>query len=559
MKVYEAVASALEAEGAKAIFGLMGDGNMSLWGAIARSGRIEIYSARHEAAAVAMADGYHRATGEIGLATVTCGPGLTQVGTSLIAAARNRSAIVVVVGEIPAGAKNKLQTFDQRRFSEACSARYFSVSSAGNAPEEIAEAFYCAALNRCPVVLNLPIDLQEQELSWNWDYRPGTAYGQKRLVAADDQALEPILERLASARRPVIIAGRGAKVSGAKAEIVALADRFGALLATSLLGKGLFEGHPYDIGIAGNFSSAVSEQLFAEADFVLGVGAELGYFTSEGGLLFPSAEVARIDISPAPEEIGTIPGLYASGDALRSIARLNRMAFERELGSGGFRTVETDEILATPNPAMEKPDDGLDPRLLMRNLSRVLPSNAMLTVGVGHFFGFVAMYLSLGDDVDIQFAHQFGAVGQGLGVAIGVGVGSKGRPQVLIEGDGSILMSLQELETVARHELPMVLILWNDSGFGAEMHKLKVKGFDSGLAQWTSPDFVGVARAVGGDGVRLESEAQLAEAVQAGLKHGGLYLIDARVSPSTVSDPYRKVHLGLKNIAPLIRRAEEIA
>src|SRR4029079_1355112 len=118
--------------------------------------------------------------------------------------------------------------------------------------------------------------------------------------------------------RPVIIAGRGARAANARDEIMKLADRVGVLRRPARSGRGYFAGHSWDIGIAGAFASAPSEQLLADADFVLGVGAELGYYTTEGGLLFPSAEVARIDIKAAPEEIGVIPGLYVQGDGRRS-------------------------------------------------------------------------------------------------------------------------------------------------------------------------------------------------------------------------------------------------
>src|ERR1700677_1013699 len=167
MKLYEALADSLVAEGCETICGLMGDGNMSLWGALGRAGKIRIVSARHEAASVSMADGYCRTTGKVGVCTVTCGPGLTQVGTSLVVAVRGRVPIVLIIGEIPPGAKNSLQSMDQRRFAEACGARYHNVSSVDNAPDEIAEAFYAARVHRTPVVLNLANDLQEKSFDWD--------------------------------------------------------------------------------------------------------------------------------------------------------------------------------------------------------------------------------------------------------------------------------------------------------------------------------------------------------------------------------------------------------
>ena len=301
MKVYEAIAQSLIAEGVTDFFGLMGDGNMWLWGALCRNPSVKPYNARHESMAVSMADGYARTTGKVGVAMVTCGPGLTQCGTSLIAAYRGKTPVVLIAGEIEAGAKNSMQSMDQRRFVEASSARFHTITSIDNMAEEIAEAFYAARIYRGPVVLNLPMDLQEEDFDWDYEYRPSTQFLPPRMETPSPDQLAPVIEKLIAAERPVIIAGRGARAANAKDEIVKLADRVGALLATSLQGKGYFAGHPWDIGIAGAFASAPSEQLLADADFVLGVGAELGYYTTEGGLLFPSAEVARIDIKPMPE------------------------------------------------------------------------------------------------------------------------------------------------------------------------------------------------------------------------------------------------------------------
>ena len=361
MKAYEAIAQSLKAEGMTDFFGLMGDGNMWLWGALCRDPSIKAYSTRHESMAVSAADGYARTTGKVGVCMVTCGPGLTQCGTSLIAAWRGRTPVVLIAGEIQQGAKNKTQSMDQRRFAEASYARFHTVTSLDNMAEEIAEAFYAARVHRVPVVLNLPMDLQEKEIDWDYEYRPSTD-----LIAAE---------------RPIIIAGRGARAAGAKDAIIELAERTGALLATSLQGKGYFAGHPWDIGIAGAFASSPSEQLLAEADFVVGVGAELGYYTTEGGLLFPSAEVARIDIKAAPEEIGIIPGLYVQGDGLKTVAAINEALASRQVRKEGFRNSSTRAILDAPAYRHEPPADGIDPRALAGHLGAALPKGLLLTCG----------------------------------------------------------------------------------------------------------------------------------------------------------------------------------
>ena len=553
MKAYEAIAEALVAEGVMDYFGLMGDGNMWLWASLVKKAGVNIVSARHEAAAVSMADGYSRTTGKVGVGMVTCGPGLTQCGTTLMIAARNRSQMVLIAGEIAPGSKNSTQSMDQKRFVEACSARFHTVTSLDNMAEEIAEAFYAARVHRVPVVLNLNMDLQDREIDWDFAYRPSTDFLPPRVENPSPDLLAPVIEKLAAAKRPVIVAGKGAMASGARDEIIKLADRVGALLATSLQGKGFFTGEAWDVGIAGAFASEPTERLLADADFVLGVGAELGYYTTEGGLLFPGAEVARIDIKPMPEEIGVIPGLYVQGDGRKSVAAINEALESRQVRSEGFRNAESRAILDEAPHQFEAPKDGLDPRAAAQYLAKALPEGCLVTCGAGHFFSWPAMYMAMPKGAEIQFSYQFGAVGQGLPLAIGTGAGNPGRQHIVIEGDGSMLFHIQELDTVTRFKQQMVLIVWNDGGYGAEVHKLVPKGFDWGQSHWDSPDFVAIAKAFGGDGVLLNKESDLPAAVAEGLRKGGLFLIDVRVSPTTPSDPHGKVYYGIPSKAPLLR------
>jgi thiamine pyrophosphate-dependent acetolactate synthase large subunit-like protein len=562
MKVYEAIASALVAEGCQAAFGLIGDGNLSLWSALNATGKVAIYSARHEAGAVAMADGYHRGSGRLGLAIITCGPGLTQIGTSLAAAVRNRSSVVLATGDVPVGDKNNIQKMDQRRFAEACGAIFVPVTSTGNLAREVADACYAARVRRLPVVLNMPMDIQDESLEWTFDYAPSTRYLPVTPRAPDRQILEPLVQKLLHAKHPVIIAGFGAKQSGAHDEIVALADLVGALLATTLKAKGFFAGHEYDVGIAGAFSSAPTERLLADADFVLGIGAELGFYTTEGGLLFPNAELVRIDVAPAPDELGIMPGMYVCGDAKETVAVLLKAVAARRSGGGeqgfrGFRGAGTRDVLRAVPPALDKATDGMDPRALAMHLSEVLPENVVLTIGAGHYWSFFIMYTSVPRSADLYFSYQLGAIGQTVPMAAGIGVAHRGRPHLVLDGDGSVMMNIQELETIARHGIALVLLIWNDVGYGAEVHKLRAKGFDAAQAQWPlSPDFVTVARAFGGDGMKVEKEADIADAIKTGFAHGGLYVIDARVSRSVVSDPYLKLQFGVENRAPLLRPIE---
>ncbi|OWT77092.1 MULTISPECIES: thiamine pyrophosphate-binding protein [unclassified Achromobacter] len=555
MKVYEAVAEALVAEGVDRIFGLMGDGNMSIWAELVRRGGVDMVSSGHEQGAVAMADGYGRATGKVGVATVTHGPGLTQTATSLNVAARNRSSLVLVVGQVRRGALHGSQRMNQRPFVEACGAYFADVTTPENLAAEMANAFYIARVRRMPVVLNLDVAMQERSFDWDFTYRPSAESLPPRPTTPSEAILAELVDKLEQAERPVIIAGVGAMKSGARASLLQLGEQVGALLATSLQGKGYFAGETYDVGISGSFASEPTERLLGDADLVLGVGAEIGYYTAEGGMMFPMADIARIDIDPVPGDIPALPGLHACGDARATVELLVQRLRERGVAKTGYRNDETRAILEAPPHVFPATHDGIEPRALAHAIGAALPENSLVTCGNCHFWAFPAMYMPLPRGATLNFSYQFGCIGQTLPLAIGIGSAYPDRPHVMLEGDGAMLMNIQELFTVQRFKRNLVVVVWNDCGFGAEVHKLRAHGFDATLAQWESADFVAIARAFGGDGARIESVDEVAGAISHGVARGGLYLIDARVSPSAVSDPYNKLHFGVPNQAPLLRPA----
>jgi thiamine pyrophosphate-dependent acetolactate synthase large subunit-like protein len=533
--VQAAIAEALLAEGvsaARPVFGVMGDGNMGVWAElVARAGTPQVLRAAwHEVAAIGMADGFGRAGDGLGIATVTCGPGLTHSATALIAAARNRSALLLLVGEIPRGTRGTAQALDQGCFVEACGASYASLYHTAKLADEVRAAVAAARWQARPLVLGLPMDLLEREVAAGWRYVPAEPPALPPPPGA--AALQATLDALARARWPVILAGRGAVRAGARDALLGLGARFGALLTTTLPAKGFFDGAALDAGIAGGFSSATTASLLAEADLVLAVGASLGDFTTRNGALFPQALVAEIGLE-APED-----GPHLRADARLAAQALLDAAEARQCRGGGYGDAAA--RLREPPPRIATPPDGIEPRALMRVLSAALPERAHVTCGVGHFWGFVANELRLPSAGDILFGYEFGAIGQGLPLAIGAGHADPTRPHLLIEGDGSLMQQVQELQTVAALGLPLVVLVMNDGGYGAERHKLAAKGFDAGLADWPPLDFVRIAEAFGGSGAQLTQVDALPALLRRGLDAGGLFVIDARLSPSTMTDGYRR-------------------
>jgi thiamine pyrophosphate-dependent acetolactate synthase large subunit-like protein len=417
--------------------------------------------------------------------------------------------------------------------------------------EDISEAFYYSRTRKCPVIISLPAKYWEGELDWSWNYQPSSQFVVTQ-QEPEQRAVDRVADMMVAAERPVIIAGRGAVLAGARAEIERLGDMAGALMATSLLGKGFFDGHPYDVGISGSYSSNPTEKLMAEADFVLGIGASMNFFTTEGGMLFPSAKVARIDIKPYPNDIGIVPGEYIRGDAklgtLALIKVLERSGVQKE----GYRTAQTRELLKVA-PIPDRRSDGIDQRELMHVLSTCLPENAQVITDAGMFWNWPHAYLALPRGARYQHTCNFGSVGLGLSQGIGAAIGSPDRVTVVITGDGGLLQCIQELHVAAQYKVPIVVLIMNDAGYGAEVHKMNASGKNPRDVVWDSPDFVAVARGFGGDGSLITESKALPDAFGKAIKSGGPYVIDARISPSLTGDYYQRIYLGRENPTPLLR------
>jgi thiamine pyrophosphate-dependent acetolactate synthase large subunit-like protein len=245
-----------------------------------------------------------------------------------------------------------------------------------------------------------------------------------------------------------------------------------------------------------------------------------------------------------------------SGTDIRGDARLALEAACDSLGAArtGWRTPAMQARLkpdTLPEPAAP-PTDGLDPRATARRLADLLTPDSRLTCGVGHFQGFVVNYMPLPEDIEVEYSTAFGAVGQTLPVALGIGLATTPRRHLVIEGDGSLMMNIQELDLAATCGLPLTLVLWNDGGYGAEAQRLPLYGYPAAPATWPSPDFAEIARGYGGQGMTVRTPQDLDRAIGEAAAATGLYLMDLRISPGTMSDTYAKNFTGAENAAPFM-------
>src|SRR3984893_10023064 len=297
MKVYEGLARAFAAEGVTTIFGMMGDGNMYWMQALHDLG-VELLEVRHEGAGLGMADGWARATHTPGVCTATCGPGVTQLATALVTAARAQSQVVAFVGEAPTTDEDYVQRFDQSRFTAACEAGFVRVLSPDTAYEAVRKAFYQARLESRPILLSAPMDTKQMTMDEDDEYVPSSTIFPSERVYPNPESIERAADIVASSQKPIVIVGRGAMWSGSGDAVLKLARRIGALVATTLMAKNWLSDADYYAGISGFYGTRTALELFQEADCVIAVGASLNNYTTEHGYLYPQARYIQLDASP---------------------------------------------------------------------------------------------------------------------------------------------------------------------------------------------------------------------------------------------------------------------
>ena len=294
-----------------------------------------------------------------------------------------------------------------------------------------------------------------------------------------------------------MIAGRGAVEADAQPEIEELAARCGALLATTMPAKGLFDGNEFALGIAGGFASDLAFELFANCDLVIAIGASMSSHTSHGGKLYPQARVVLIDREPSVFRHG-----HRTADiALRCDARDGVRAILDGLGSqgttrAGYRSVTLASRIATESEDRREfvvERGTFDPRQVIASLDKVIPRDWDVVSGSGHGAYFTTLMCGRSPR-RFHVLREFGAIGNGLSYAMGVAASRPEGKVLLLEGDGGLMMHIQELETIKRHRLRLVIGAMNDGGFGAELHKFRSEGLDPSIHIFGRPDFASIAK-----------------------------------------------------------------
>ncbi len=533
MRVTEAVAATLAGLGADTLFGVVGSGNFHLTNALVGQG-VRYVAARHEGGAASMADGWARTAGRTGLLTVHQGPGLTNAMTGITEAAKSRTPLLVLAADVPGPAITSNFRIDVAGLAAAVGATADRLHSPASAAADAARAYHTATRQRRAVVLAMPLDVQAGEC----DRQPPATGLVLGPVAPAADAADALAAALARARRPVFVAGRGARAAQAADDLDRLAATCGALLATSAAAKGLFRGSPWDLDVSGGFATPLGAELIGAADLIVGWGCSLNMWTMRrGALIGPEATVVQVDDDPAAIGAHRPVHLGVLGD-VATTARAALAALGDRFGSGdGYRTEQVRSRIAREGrwrdvPYRDESGSGrIDPRTLSIALDDLLPAERTVSVDSGNFMGYPSMFLSVPDADGFCFTQGYQSIGLGLASGIGAAIARPDRLPVAALGDGGALMSIAELETAVRLRLPMLVVVYDDEAYGAEVHHFGPDGHPLDTVRFPPADLAGIGRGFGCAAVTVRGPADL-DGVRdwlAGPREGPL-VVDAKVT-----------------------------
>jgi thiamine pyrophosphate-dependent acetolactate synthase large subunit-like protein len=545
MDVAEAAGRCLAAQGIGHVFGVVGSGNFHVTNALVAAGA-RFVPAAHEGGAASMADGYARVSGRLAALSVHQGPGVTNALTGITEAAKSGTPMVVLAPEASSPRSNFF--IDLAAIAAAVGAGYLRLRP-DRVAEDVAAACHAASAGAgSTVVLGLPLDVQAMPAAPDAVAAPVPAVATP--AAVDATGVDRLVAALAAARRPVFIAGRGATrpAGPCRAALLELADRCGALLAVSAAARGLFAGEPWDLDVSGGFATPLAAELISQADLVVAWGSTLNMWTTRHGrLIAPGTVVAQVDLRAAALGVNRPVDVAVAGD-ITAVARACTGELARQgIQHAGWRTPEVRERIAAEGRWSSVPyvdesyvdksyvDEGgagrIDPRTLSIELDRMLPPARTVVVDSGNFMGYPSMFLSVPDVAGFCFTQAYQSVGLGLASAIGAALARPDRLTVAALGDGGFLMSVAELTTAVRLGLPMLVVVYNDAAYGAEVHHFGPHGHPLDTVTFPESDLAAIARGFGCDAHTVRGPGDLAAVpdwLAAGT--GRPLLLDAKVA-----------------------------
>ena len=508
-----AIIKGLEAQGVQAIFGYPGGANLPIYDELARSS-IRHILARHEQGAAHMADGYARSTGKTGVCLATSGPGATNLVTGLANAYMDSSPLVAITGQVPRNmiGNDAFQEVDITGITIPITKHNYLVQEPEQLPHVIEEAFFLASTGRKgPVLIDVPRDVQAEEFAPQQSKYPQLE-GYRPTVEGHPGQIKRAAALLKAAQRPLIIAGGGVGLADAGEELLSLAEKAEVPVAYTLMGKAAFpNSHPLCLGLLGYHGRIESNTAVQEADVILALGTRFGDRTTGPLESFArQAKIIHVDIDPAEISKNVPAALPIVGDARRILAQLGE-----QLGEARHpRWIERLRETAAQHPLKGKLKGVSIPNIL--HILRGLVPDALIVTDVGRHQIFTAHYYPVETKRSFVSSGGLGTMGFGVPAAIGAKVGNPERTVIDIAGDGSFLMTCQELAAAVAEQIPIVVLVMNDYCLGM-VKQLQDAFFGKRYEACRfgrNVDFARLAESMGAFGVKVTREQEIEPAIR---------------------------------------------
>ena len=545
---YEALAADIKRRGIDAVFGLMSD-DTALFVTSLDSMGVRFYGARHENNAISMAEGYAAATGKVGVAIIGRGPATANAMHGAVYAQRTGSKVLMIFGyrsithRAPEGLGPDPKAFNAESVLQAAGLPTFVATHSVTACMTLATAIDSIQHGGCAALL-LPMNVQFGLVDAADAADPGaTPAPVQALTPTRQRARLPAIQAAAtlldSSRKPLFVVGLGAHRSGARAAIERLAEKVGAVVATSLKAKDMFRGHPYNLGILGSFSHSAGRRLIDEADCIVVFGAGLNQRTTSYGTSLPlNVPLVQVDVTRSSIGRWFHADVALVADAVDAAEQLFDAVSDKPAADKLFHTAETRNRLADFDISSDfqpaHTPRTLDPRSVAVEIDRMLPSNRNAVYDAGNFLQ-VLPYVSLLGPDHLKNSHDFASIGMGFGTALGFAVGTPERTTALFLGDGSFLMTMSELETAVREDIPLVIVLMNDCAYGAELHYLKMRNMPVAKSVFLDIDFAPIAAAFGFQVATVRTMDELRALAPMLRKPEGPIFLDCKINAAVVA------------------------
>lgn len=529
------VVKSLEAAGVDAMFGIPGGTVIHLYDAIYDS-KINHILMRHEQAASHAADGYARVSGRPGVCIATSGPGATNLVTGIATANLDSSPMVAITGQVATGVigTDAFQEADVIGATLPLVKHSMQVRQPEQVPTAIKKAFYIASTGRPgPVLVDIPADVQRGMGEFKYpDEVEFPGYHPDTVVNLDQ--LDKAVELLESAQRPVIFAGGGVIRSGAAPKLTDFAEKMDIPVTTTLIGKGAFpESHPMGLalGMAGMHGHPVANRALMGADVILAVGTRFSdRTTGDRGSFATKARIIHIDVDPAEIDKAIGTNVWLIGDAGQVLDALAASMKKKKYGHANWLD-ELAEIRAEePMPKLAE-DGAIAPWHVLEALREITGGSAIVTTEVGQNQMWAAQHYRVEEPRRFVTSGGLGTMGFGFPAAIGAAYACPKQYVCCIAGDGSLMMNIQELDTCARYNIPVKVILLNNVCLGNVRMWQEVfynKRYSNTIYS-RDPDFVQLAEGMGVKGWEASKPEQIVPTLEAALAHDGPALINFHI------------------------------